>query len=165
MKRELMVLLPVAILVATVCFIVDCTPFTSGLESQVLAPKTTYALGAVLRGLKLPDDVMRCTVTAACSGLRTMVACVAVVAFLRKWRLIPVAIAGGFLLNLIRVVVVELLCRVDLSLGMMVHDLALFLVVAPVGVLTVVVYHRLTRPMQWVAQCYAMMLSFCFLIG
>jgi hypothetical protein len=94
-----------------------------------------------------------------------MVACVAMVAFLRKWLLIPGAIAGGFLLNLIRVVVVELLCRVDLSLGMMVHDLALFLVVAPVGMLTVVVYHRLNRPMQWTAQCYAMMLSFCFLIG
>jgi exosortase/archaeosortase family protein len=102
---------------------------------------------------------LRCTVTAACSGLRTIIACGALAVLLRKWRLIPLALAGGFLLNLARVVVVELLCRVDVPFGMMVHDLALFLVVLPIGLFAVTLYRQLSHAGRSLVQAYTLMLS------
>lgn len=163
MKREVFTMLPVALVVVALCWVVDCTSLTSTFEAHVLAPKTTHALGAVLRGLMLPDEILRCTVTAACSGLRTMIACGALAACLHRWRMIPFAIAGGFLLNLARVVIVELLCRVDLPFGMMVHDLALFLVVMPIGLMAVICYRRLARPLRLMVQTYTILLSLCLL--
>lgn len=163
MKREVFTMLPVALVVVALCWVVDCTSYALDFETWTLAPKTTAALCAVLRGFALPDEVLRCTVTAACSGLRTIIACGALAVLLRKWRLIPLALAGGFLLNLARVVIVELLCRVDLPFGMMVHDLALFLVVLPMGVMAVVCYKHLSRPLRLAAQCYAIILSLCLM--
>ena len=159
MKQTALQFLPGAVVIVCLCWVVDCTSLTSTFEAHVLAPKTTHALGAVLRGLMLPDEILRCTVTAACSGLRTMIACGALAACLHRWRLIPLALAGGFLLNLARVVIVELLCRVDVPFGMMVHDLALFLVVLPIGLFAVTLYRQLSHAGRCLVQAYTLMLS------
>ena len=159
MKQTALQFLPGAVVIVCLCWVVDCTAYALDFETWTLAPKTSAALCAVLRGFALPDEVLRCTVTAACSGLRTIIACGALAVLLRKWRLIPLALAGGFLLNLARVVIVELLCRVDVPFGMMVHDLALFLVVLPIGLFAVTLYRQLSHAGRCLIQAYTLMLS------
>lgn len=137
----------VVLAAALICFIVDCTSLTLPLEGA-LQMATSRGRWAVLTGLWLDATICKTTVTVACCGLRTAIACGVLAWVMGAPRTIPLAVVGGFTLNLARVVIVELLVRVDIGLGMMVHDLALFLVIAPLGLLAFFAWQRADRPIR-----------------
>ena len=109
--------LPLLLLAATACFVVDATDWALPLEAW-LAERMASATRAVFVGLNA-DPALLGTVAPACAGLRTATAGAILGACLarRRWLGALVGALCGLGLNLVRLVAVEAALRVDVPFG------------------------------------------------
>lgn len=114
-----------------ICLCVDYTDLALPLEIG-MADATEKALARTLCGLNLSPELV-CSIAPACSGLRTIVACGLLATLLGAWRILPLALAGGAYLNLLRVLVIEVATRLSPEVGHLLHDFALPLIITPVA--------------------------------
>lgn len=140
--------LPLLLLAATACFVVDATDWALPLEAW-LAERMASATRAVFVGLNA-DPALLGTVAPACAGLRTATAGAILGACLarRRWLGALVGALCGLGLNLVRLVAVEAALRVDVPFGRALHDLALYLVVLPAALITAWLWRAATRPVR-----------------
>ncbi len=141
-------LVPLLLLAATACLIVDTTDWALPIEAW-LAEQTAEALRAVFVGVGA-DAALTGTVAPACAGLRTATAGAILGACLarRRWLGAAVGALCGLGLNFVRLVAVEAVLRVDFEAGMMLHDLALYAVVLPTTLLAAWLWRVASRPVR-----------------
>ena len=138
--------LPLLLLAATACFVVDATDWALPLEAW-LAERMASATRAVFVGLNA-DPALLGTVAPACAGLRTATAGAILGACLarRRWLGALVGALCGLGLNLVRLVAVEAALRVDVPFGQTLHDLALYLVILPAALLAAWLWRLCSLP-------------------
>lgn len=138
--------LPLLLLAASACFVVDATDWALPLEAW-LAERMASATRAVFVGVGA-DPALLGTVAPACAGLRTATAGAILGACLarRRWLGAAVGALCGLGLNLVRLVAVEAALRVDFEAGMMLHDLALYAIVLPAALLAAWLWRAASRP-------------------
>lgn len=139
-------LVPLLLLAATACLIVDTTDWALPLEAW-LAERMASALRCVFVGVGA-DPALMGTVAPACAGLRTATAGAILGACLarRRWLGAAVGALCGLGLNFVRLVAVEAVLRVDHAAGMMLHDLALYAIVLPAALLAAWLWRAASRP-------------------
>lgn len=139
-------LVPLLLLAATACLIVDTTDWALPIEAW-LAEQTAEALRAVFVGVGA-DAALTGTVAPACAGLRTATAGAILGACLarRRWLGAAVGALCGLGLNFVRLVAVEAALRVDVTFGQTLHDLALYAIVLPAALLAAWLWRAASRP-------------------
>lgn len=128
-------------------FVVDATDWALPFESW-LAERMASALRCVFVGVGA-DPALMGSVAPACAGLRTATAGAilgACLAARRKWLGVLVGALCGLGLNLVRLVAVEAVLRVDHAAGMMLHDLALYAIVLPAALLAAWLWRAASHP-------------------
>lgn len=157
--------LPLLLLAATACFVVDATDWALPIEAW-LAERMASATRAVFVGLNA-DPALLGTVAPACAGLRTATAGAILGASLarRRWLGALVGALCGLGLNLVRLVAVEAALRVDVPFGRALHDLALYLVVLPAALIAAWLWRAATRPVRLTLATAALTLGALLLAG
>lgn len=128
-------------------FVVDATEWALPVEAW-LAERMASALRCVFVGVGA-DPALVGTVAPACAGVRTALAAAILGACLaerRKWLGALVGAACGLGLNLVRLVAIEAVLRVDHAAGMMLHDLALYAIILPAALAAYALWRLCSKP-------------------
>ena len=128
-------------------FIVDATDWALPMEAW-LAERMASALRCVFVGVGA-DPALMGTVAPACAGVRTAIGAAILGACLaerRRWLGAAIGALCGLGLNLVRLVAIEAVLRVDFEAGMMLHDLALYAIVLPAALLAAWLWRAASRP-------------------
>ena len=130
-------------------FVVDATDWALPFESW-LAERMASALRCVFVGVGA-DPALVGTVAPSCAGVRTAIGAAILGACLaerRKWLGALVGALCGLGLNFVRLVAIEAVLRVDHTAGMILHDLALYLVILPAALAAWALWRLSSKPVR-----------------
>ena len=141
--------LALLLLACSALFIVDATDWALPMETW-LAERMASALRCVFVGVGA-DPALLGTVAPACAGVRTAIGAAILGACLaprRKLLGAAIGAACGLGLNLVRLVAVEAVLRVDVEAGRMLHDLALYAIILPAALAAYALWRVCSKPVR-----------------